>query len=199
MALFSNKKEPMSASDLSHITRGLHQAAAATHNLVAQQYIKLFDQFFDYNPDDLGTPMKAKMVEVGLDEQHTMNIPLIALVAPRGLSVVALGDDLTLALAHDDALSCFQLSSQSSRRWSRGAWQAASLAIAADATLVGASDGASSGAFLIELARVLKDQPREFTYEFVWFDGEEAVHEPSAAGRAHRRAAGVDGGVSFRS
>jgi hypothetical protein len=40
---------------------------------------------------------------------------------------------------------------------------------------VGASDGASSAAFLIELARVLKDQPREFTYEFVWFDGEEAV------------------------
>ena len=85
MALFSSKKQPMSASDLSHITRGLHQAAAATHNLVAQQYIKLFDQFFDYNPDDLGTPMKAKMVEVGLDEQHTMTIPLIALVAPRGL------------------------------------------------------------------------------------------------------------------
>ena len=40
---------------------------------------------------------------------------------------------------------------------------------------VGASDGASSAAFLIELARVLKDQPREFSYEFVWFDGEEAV------------------------
>jgi glutaminyl-peptide cyclotransferase len=40
---------------------------------------------------------------------------------------------------------------------------------------VGASDGASSAAFLIELARVLKDQPREFTYEFIWFDGEEAV------------------------
>ena len=40
---------------------------------------------------------------------------------------------------------------------------------------VGASDAASSAAFLIELARVLKDRPREFTYEFVWFDGEEAV------------------------
>jgi hypothetical protein len=39
---------------------------------------------------------------------------------------------------------------------------------------VGASDGASSGAFLIELARVLKDYPREFTHEIVWFDGEEA-------------------------
>jgi len=40
---------------------------------------------------------------------------------------------------------------------------------------VGASDGASSAAMLIELARVLKNRPREYTYEFVWFDGEEAV------------------------
>ena len=39
---------------------------------------------------------------------------------------------------------------------------------------VGANDGGSSGAFLIELARVLKDRPREFTWELVWFDGEEA-------------------------
>jgi Zn-dependent M28 family amino/carboxypeptidase len=44
-----------------------------------------------------------------------------------------------------------------------------------DGLFVGASDGASSAAFLIELARVIKGQPREFTYEFVWFDGEEAV------------------------
>jgi len=43
-----------------------------------------------------------------------------------------------------------------------------------DELFVGASDGASSGAFLMELARALKDRPREFTYEFVWFDGEEA-------------------------
>jgi hypothetical protein len=40
---------------------------------------------------------------------------------------------------------------------------------------VGANDAGSSGAILIELARVLKDKPRTFTYEFVWFDGEEAV------------------------
>lgn len=42
---------------------------------------------------------------------------------------------------------------------------------------VGASDAASSAALLIELARALKDRPREFTYEFVWFDGEEATCE----------------------
>jgi Zn-dependent M28 family amino/carboxypeptidase len=41
-------------------------------------------------------------------------------------------------------------------------------------TFVGANDAGSSGAFLIELARVLKDRPREFTWELVWFDGEEA-------------------------
>jgi glutaminyl-peptide cyclotransferase len=40
---------------------------------------------------------------------------------------------------------------------------------------VGASDGASSAALLMELARTLKNRPHEFTYEFVWFDGEEAT------------------------
>jgi len=41
-------------------------------------------------------------------------------------------------------------------------------------TFVGASDGASSAAMVIELARALKNRPHEYTYEFVWFDGEEA-------------------------
>jgi Zn-dependent M28 family amino/carboxypeptidase len=44
-----------------------------------------------------------------------------------------------------------------------------------DFPFVGANDAGSSSAFLIELARVLKDRPREFTWELVWFDGEEAV------------------------
>jgi hypothetical protein len=43
-----------------------------------------------------------------------------------------------------------------------------------DRVFVGANDAGSSSAFLIELARVLKDRPREFTHELVWFDGEEA-------------------------
>lgn len=42
---------------------------------------------------------------------------------------------------------------------------------------VGANDGGSSTALLMELARVLKDKPREFTYELVFFDGEEAWGE----------------------
>jgi glutaminyl-peptide cyclotransferase len=40
---------------------------------------------------------------------------------------------------------------------------------------VGASDGASSAAFLIELARVLKARKNALTYDLVFLDGEEAV------------------------
>jgi hypothetical protein len=39
---------------------------------------------------------------------------------------------------------------------------------------VGASDGGSSAAFLIELASALNSRPRDFTYELIWLDGEEA-------------------------
>jgi hypothetical protein len=39
---------------------------------------------------------------------------------------------------------------------------------------VGANDGGSSAAFLIELARVLRTRPHEYTYELIWLDGEEA-------------------------
>jgi len=39
---------------------------------------------------------------------------------------------------------------------------------------VGANDGGSSAALLIELA-VASRRPHEYTYWIAWFDGEEAV------------------------
>ena len=45
---------------------------------------------------------------------------------------------------------------------------------------VGASDGGSSTAALLELARTLKARPRPFTIELLFLDGEEAVVEWSA-------------------
>ena len=42
---------------------------------------------------------------------------------------------------------------------------------------VGASDGGSSTAFVIELARVLKARKNPLTVELLWLDGEEAVNE----------------------
>src|SRR5439155_22597651 len=49
-----------------------------------------------------------------------------------------------------------------------------------DVRFVGANDGGSSAALLIELARQLAARPREYTYWVVWFDGEEAREAWSA-------------------
>lgn len=50
-----------------------------------------------------------------------------------------------------------------------------------DIRFVGANDGGSSAALLIELARQLAARPREYTYWIVWFDGEEARETWTAA------------------
>ena len=65
---------------------------------------------------------------------------------------------------------------------------------------VGASDGASSTAALIELARVLTARQNEFTLELIFFDGEEAVVEWSrnndnTYGSRHYVAAAQQGGT----
>lgn len=44
-------------------------------------------------------------------------------------------------------------------------------------TFLGANDGGSSAAFLIELARILKDRPVTMSVELLFLDGEEAVVE----------------------
>ncbi|HEV2172890.1 MAG TPA: M28 family peptidase [Nitrospira sp.] len=52
---------------------------------------------------------------------------------------------------------------------------------------VGANDGGSSAAFLIELAQDLAHRRNKLTYWVVFFDGEEAVKRPalSYSGNAH--------------
>ena len=55
---------------------------------------------------------------------------------------------------------------------------------------VGANDGGSSAALLVELARVLKDRKNPWTIEFLFLDGEEALVDwylefPCVAGRCH--------------
>jgi len=46
---------------------------------------------------------------------------------------------------------------------------------------VGANDGGSSAAFLLEMARVLSNRKNTFTYWVVFFDGEEAIKQWSAS------------------
>lgn len=45
---------------------------------------------------------------------------------------------------------------------------------------VGANDGGSSAAFLMEMARILAHQRHKYTYWLVFFDGEEAIRQWSA-------------------
>jgi Zn-dependent M28 family amino/carboxypeptidase len=50
---------------------------------------------------------------------------------------------------------------------------------------VGANDGASSTAFLIEMAHVLAQRRNRFTYWIVLFDGQEALKDGSASDRLY--------------
>jgi len=54
-----------------------------------------------------------------------------------------------------------------------------------DFRFVGANDGGSSAAFLLELARVLKMRKNEFTTELLFLDGEEAVGEWQGTDRTY--------------
>ncbi|WP_416468031.1 DUF2589 domain-containing protein [Pseudomonas sp. LFS044] len=103
---------PMTAIDLRDITRGLQEAAAATNSLIAQQYINLFDQFFDIDPQALGAPMKAKMVEVAMDENHIIRVPLFALVSPKGLALERMQVDLSVRVNSTEALRALQAESE---------------------------------------------------------------------------------------
>jgi hypothetical protein len=77
-----NGKKPMTAQALTDVTRGMHHAALATTNMLANQYLYLLNQFFDEDENGL---LRAKMVNVQLSNSHGMNIPLISMVAPKGL------------------------------------------------------------------------------------------------------------------
>jgi hypothetical protein len=103
-----NHPAPMTAIDLRDITRGLQEAAAATNSLIAQQYINLFDHFFDIDPQALGAPMKAKMVEVAMDDKHVIRVPLFALVSPKGLALERMQVDLSVRVNGTEALRAMQ-------------------------------------------------------------------------------------------
>lgn len=100
----ANSPSPMTSIDLREITRGLQEAASATNSLIAQQYITLFDQFFDCDTQALGAPMKAKMVEVAIDDEHVMRVPLFALVSPKGLALERMQVDLSVRVKGTEAL-----------------------------------------------------------------------------------------------
>lgn len=85
----------MEHQKLTHITRGLQNAAAETNSLVSQQYIRVMSEYFDKMPD--GT-LRAKMVRVELDDQHYALVPLVSLAAPTGLGLDRMKVELSIRL-----------------------------------------------------------------------------------------------------
>jgi hypothetical protein len=78
---------------LDDITRGMQHAAASANQMLAQQYTALLDQFFD--ADDSGT-LVAREVELALDSQHRLALPLVSLAMPRGLALEEMTVNMTV-------------------------------------------------------------------------------------------------------
>lgn len=79
----------VSGLTLDDITRGMQHAASSANQMLAQQYTALLDQFFD--ADENGT-LVAREVELALDAQHRLALPLVSLAMPRGLAL----DEMTV-------------------------------------------------------------------------------------------------------
>ena len=82
--ILRRKKKAMNTQKLTDITRGMHHAATTTSAMIAQQYIMMVDQFFDSLPDG---SIRAKMVKIFVDDKNYMLVPLVSLVAPKGLTL----------------------------------------------------------------------------------------------------------------
>ncbi len=97
MALFRKDDDGkgVHSQQLTDITRGLQHAAAATMDMVADQFIRMLEEFFV--PEEDGT-LRAKMVRVQVSETDFVELPMISLVRPRGLTLEGMRVDLSVKL-----------------------------------------------------------------------------------------------------
>ncbi|KVN36671.1 hypothetical protein WJ63_34400 [Burkholderia pyrrocinia] len=79
----------------------MQHAAAAANQLLAHQYTAMLDQFFDERDDGLLAPRE---VQIALDAEHTMPVPLVALATPRGLALERMVVHLTVRGDFTEAL-----------------------------------------------------------------------------------------------
>jgi hypothetical protein len=71
----------------------MQYAATAANELIAQQYMKMLDPFFE--PADDGS-LIPRTVQLALDENHYFDLPLVALSTPRGLMLEKMKVNLTI-------------------------------------------------------------------------------------------------------
>lgn len=94
----------MNVQKLTDITRGMHHAVSTTSAMLAQQYILMVDQFFDRETDETGeTYFKAKMATVDIDDKHQMQLPLVSLVAPKGIALDKMRIEMSVQMTEAEA------------------------------------------------------------------------------------------------
>lgn len=71
-------------ASLSDLARGLQHAAASTSALMAEQYLDIFDQFFDKGPANSYRP---KLVRVVMPDGLLAEVPLFTLVSPKSMGL----------------------------------------------------------------------------------------------------------------
>jgi len=70
---------------LTDITRGLYHAGATVNGMLADQYVKLLENFFVYDQSD--DSYTAKTMKLNLPDEKVVEVPLISMVSPKGLMI----------------------------------------------------------------------------------------------------------------
>lgn len=97
---FVRKRKAMNTQKLTDITRGMHHAASTTSAMIAQQYIMMVDQFFDSLPDG---SIRAKTAKIFIDDKNYMMVPLVSLVAPKGLNLDKMRVQMSVQISEAEA------------------------------------------------------------------------------------------------
>ncbi len=109
----------MNVQKLTDITRGMHHAVSTTSAMLAQQYILMVNQFFDRDTDEKGeTIFKAKMATVEIDDKHQMKLPLVSLVAPKGIALEKMRIEMSVKMSEVEAKKATHLDNSEAERTS---------------------------------------------------------------------------------
>ncbi len=84
LKLFRRERKHIGEQQLAALIRGFQSAAAASMDLVGEQYIRLLHQFFDTKPD--GT-MQPKMVRLQVEDGKYILVPLVSLAPSKGIGL----------------------------------------------------------------------------------------------------------------
>jgi len=83
---------------LTDITRGLYHAGATVNGMLADQYVKLLENFFVYDQSD--DSYTAKTMKLNLPDDKVVEVPLISMVSPKGLMIDKMKVNMSVKLAH---------------------------------------------------------------------------------------------------